>query len=348
MPTVVAFALPELWVAIALLLLLWAIIFIFQKPIAAVLGLIPAIGGQLADAFSRGIGVVVSWAANWAATAVKPLVELISAPVLWLVAVLSGIVLTAEALESAIADTATMAAQAFDLVINRLFALISQVATIAGQVANLVTHVAHVAAQLAWVIATGLPGAIDKAVTDAIRAARALVAAVVDPLARALDALRAWAQSQVAHLDLGIQAVRDWATGAIAAAVAVAVRPIALGLDGLGHALDGLRVEVNGKIGTILGLLAPLLALDLVRVVPRVIEDVTTMRRECVDPTCSVIGPQVATLQSLLNGVEVGLFLAFLAEAVHDPAGTARAVAGEAAALESFAGDLAGAAGLHI
>jgi hypothetical protein len=337
-----ALALPEVWIAIAVLLLVWAIIYIFQKPISVVLGSIPAIGGQLADAFAKGIGVVVAWATEWAAHAVRPLVEVIAVPVQWFASILTGITTTAEAIVQAIVDTAHQAASTATYIINRVYALAATVADLAAQVPKLAAKVVDAVGDIARIVAVTIPAAIATAVHRAVVAAGELVDAAVRALERGIDALRSWAVAQVANLARGLDALRAWASAAIAYAVAVAVQPLQWGLGNLGDALKQLQLQVDGRLGQLTAALAGLLALDLVRVVPRIIEEITRMRRECVDPTCSVIGPQLGLLQSLLQGVEITLLLAWVADAVNDPHGTAQQTAGDAGGLASMVNGIIG------
>jgi hypothetical protein len=342
MPLVLLATPQGVFVAVAIMLLVWAVFYIFRKPLAELFSRIPLLGGELARVFTDAMIAVRSMAIEWAATGVTGMVELVHAPIAWLLAVLNGVASTAEALMVYADRIGWTAAYATAVIRVRLASTVATVATLVDQVATALARIATLASRIATIVTVTIPGAIATAVSRAVAVARALVSAATVTLSSAIASLRAWTGTQLAAAaaatTTAISGVQAWASAAIVATVT----PLAGQLAQLGQAIDGFRTDVLGRLGVISTALAPILALQLVRVIPQVITDITTMRRVCVDPTCRVMTPQLATLDALLSGLQVTLLLALVADAVHDPVGTATESAGAAGALAGLTNSIIG------
>ena len=342
MPVAIGIAFPALWPAIAILLILWAAVYIFQKPLVALLSKLPVVGTAIADAVGRAIGGLIDWAANWAAAMVRPLLELLSAPVIWLAEVVHAIVLTAEAIATELGRIASVAAGRIGDVAARLATLYWTVTNLSAIVAAAQAALAGLVTRVTTILTTTIPAAIAQAEAMARALVAAALATVAGQLAAAQAALRAWASAAIAvalaPLQAAYAALPAWVQAQIAAAVAVVAGALGVRVGGVEAGLG----QVQGQVGTIATALTPLLALELVRVVPQVISRVDTMDRKCVTPMCNALTSQLDMFSALSTGVSMALLLSLVAEAVHDPVGTARGTAADAGGLVSLSNSLVG------
>jgi hypothetical protein len=316
-PIVLAAAFPELFPAIALLLLVFAALIVVRKPLVALLSMIPAIGGTVADAVSNGLQAVIDWALYWAHQGLDPLVQLVWTPIQAVIGWAAGVVSALEALASFVSmipsDVASVAAWAG----SRITALVSSLASLASRV----TAVAASIPTIARTVAAKLVGSLNtelRAVISSVRAAlAAAVSAVALQAAQEVAALRAWAVVQV----LGLST-------ALSAAVAT-----------LGHVTGVELPDIRGQLARLAEGLGLLTAANLIGRLLTLERTVATTIEECVTPTCNVIGPQLGVLQALMD---IGLLLAvgeLVGEAVRDPEGAAKATAG---AISGVAGAASG------
>lgn len=342
MPVAIAASLPALWVAVAVLLVAWAAWVLIQRPLVALLAGLPVVGSAVARVVTDGIGALIRWALDWAGSAVRPLVELVAAPVTWLDQVLGWAATAAEALETAIAAVAERAAAR----INALWSSLSSLASSLGALRSLLdgtrTWLASVAASVATLTTTTIPAAIATAVDRARTVAAGLDAVLrtdlLGRIAAAATAASSALAAAVTTLTARIGAVQTWASGALAAALATAVGAVAT----LRRDHDAVLGRQAADIARLTTSLAPLLALELTRVVPLTIGRLDTLERDCIRPTCSVVSPQLRDLESLLDGTTLALVLGLVGAAVANPVGTGRAVAGEAGELRSIATTIVG------
>lgn len=342
MPVAIAASISAVWVAVAILLVAWAAWVLIHRPLVALLAGLPVVGSAVARVVGDGIGALIRWALDWAESAVRPLVEVVAAPVTWLDQVLGWAAAAAEALETAIAAVAERAAAR----INALWSSLSSLAASLGALRSLLdgtrAWLASVAASVATLTATTIPAAIATAVDRARVVAAGLDAALRSDLLARIAATATTAASAlaaaVATLTGRITAVQTWAGGAIAAALATAVGAVAT----LRRDHDAVLGRQAADIARLTTSLAPLLALELTRVVPQTIGRLDTLERDCIRPTCSVVSPQLRDLEALLDGTTLALVLGLVGAAVANPIGTGRAVAGEAGELRSIATTVVG------
>jgi len=341
-PVAIAASLPTIWPAIAVLLLAFAAWVIIHRPLVALLSGLPLVGGAVARVVGDGIAALIRWALDWAASAVRPLVELVAAPVTWLDQVLGWAVAAAEALEVALGAVAERAAARINALWSSLSSLASSVGSLRSLLDGTRSWLASVAATVATITTTTIPTAISTAVAQAKTIAANLDAALRSDLLGRIAATAAAAStaltSAVATLSSRITAVQGWASSAIAAAVATALGAV----QTLRRDHDAALGRQAADIARLTTALAPLLALQLARVVPQTIGRLDTLERDCIRPTCSVLSPQLRDLEALLDGTTLTLVLGLVGAAVANPIGTGRAVAGEAGELRTIATTVVG------
>ena len=93
----------------------------------------------------------------------------------------------------------------------------------------------------------------------------------------------------------------------------------------------------------------PIAAAGLLTLVPAIAAELEALRRGCIDPTCSVVSPQIPTLTALMDIGTLLIVGGLVAEAVHDPAGAARGAASTAQGVHAAASMLVGEfAGIRV
>lgn len=319
MPIVIGGGVAIVFVAVALLLYVYAIEQVFRRPINIALPSLPVIGDAIARAVNLAIGGIVAWATAWAKGSVYPLVELIWVPAQAVYQAVTGIVGGIEAAASALA-----------LVPGRIAVAAANAAAAISVVAS---NLATVGARLG-AVAASIPTIAHQVATDLVAAAVALLrgdlATAEADLRAAIGAAAAGAASDLAILRGTLES--ELAAASVAAAAATAALRGQLGTD-VGQ-LQGQLAQLGLAVGPLVaaGLIARTLTLET---------ELDTMRRECVDPVCSVLGPTLGTLQAFGTLATMGLVGAFVAEAIHDPEGTARATMGLVAGVEGTVTGLA-------
>lgn len=326
MPIVIAGGMAEVISALALLLLVWAAATLLVRPLAIVLSNVPFVGGQIANALYQGAQVISDWALGWARVGVAAMVAVVSVPVRWAESVVVQAVAIADGIVSNIA-----------WLLGLLSQLTARVAAVALSVGSLTLHLV---ASIAAVVAT-IP-------VVAARVARAIVAAEA-------AALRSLIAAAVRAGQLAADNALRLARAAVAAAEAVAAGNLARAVATMTAALHAVAVQDAQAIGRVeaeatkaLNLVAPLVAANVLGQVLTIEREIDTLRRECIDPTCSVIGPQLPVLTELMDLATLLIVGAAVGEAVANPQGAAQAAAGIAAEVHAGASELLGAfAGVH-
>ena len=110
----------------------------------------------------------------------------------------------------------------------------------------------------------------------------------------------------------------------------------------LGRAVDGIDLRLSGQLGDVIKSLAPILALNVPLVLPRLLEQVKTMDRECVTPTCGAIKPSLSALNAINQGLVLAGMAVLLGKAIEDPEGAARDMAGTVDGLHNLAESVLG------
>lgn len=340
MPILLAAPFAEVFIAVAVMLLAWAVTTLLTKPLVYLLQHVPVVGYSIGRAVEDAVGEVIRWALNWAAKAVDALVQLVAVPVMAVVNFVNMLAQTAEALAAAIVRVAAVAAGQVGTLADRIANLVARVAGLVASVATIWTSIHHLSERIAAVLSSAIPAAIN-----AVRAwVRSFVTGAIDvarhALQLAINAIRPWVYlaiaTALAPLWAAIALIRPW----VLAAVAVAVQPLTWGLENLGRVLGDAVAAILARLA-ILEKLLPLIALvPLVGMIARVIEDHWLMRRKCVDPTCDLLGgllQGIGAAGELLTG---SVLVYLVTRAIDDPAGTAAEVHGWAPELRSMASEV--------
>src|SRR5437868_6887366 len=184
-------SLPEILVGAAVLLLVFALGVLLEKPLVAVLGAIPVIGKAAADGVSNGLAWVQRWVAGWAGGMVWPIIQVIIAPVQAVVGFAST---TIGAIEY-VMDQVRLLASA---TAGRTGLLSRQVASLVGSTNSLATRLASAAATAAAGLglaqllrSTTIPQARAAAVSEAGTYTRGQVSAEAQARAQAVAQARA-------------------------------------------------------------------------------------------------------------------------------------------------------------
>jgi hypothetical protein len=316
-PLVIGF-LPEILIGLALLLILLASVYMLRKPLVAILTGIPLIGGAAANAVNGALdwflGVVGSWV-EWAAT---PIIHLIMTPI------------------SSMVGFGSVIVGGFEYVMDQL-KLVTLAA--AGQIGRLATALAGVnlGNLIRYVLLpTGLAAVYVKAQTftaarvrseadiryTQIQATQARIATLTqaEAAARLAGDYRAAAQ-----LGLAVTALQT-------ALVLERGRAITYTDQRVGHLQDELTQVTQKAIPAALA--AALAATALVAT------KLLRLQRECVDPVCNAFGGSTSIWSSLQTGLELGIMLELVGQAVRDPQGAAHVVAAGADGIHNLGASL--------
>lgn len=318
---------PLLLVVLAAAALLAAMAFgqLIARPLANLLGGIPVVGGAIADALISGAQIIQKSAEDALASAFGGLTDVID--------LASGMI-------QAWIDNAT---DGIVWAVNNAVLLLRSVGSVwdylQARVADLTDAIAAVVKDAAK--------ALDRAVAVAADLARALAKAIPDLIAKAVAATRDWAVGRLSDLQKALQAVvAAVEAGVLAklgleraarvagdAAVADATqrwlddlaRELGADVDTLrrqvGQAIDGLDIDI-GDLWKVIGAVG---TGTIVGMITKVATDVTTMYRQCVQPGCDYLGPQLDSLNGIGSAVTLGAVVAWIAHAAQHP----QAAAGE-------------------
>ncbi len=349
MPAALLAALPELWPAVAILLIVWAAVVMFQKPLVALLSGLPVVGGAVADLVGGTIGTLISWARGFASAIVLPLLELLTVPVAAIAAILQAIVGAAEAVVSAVVAVAYVAAGSVGRVATDLAAAVASVVNLSAIVGTIRSALDAARALLATTIGTTIPNAIAAvqtwargfvaaAITAARQAIDLAIAAAVGALATVL-----WAPIKALQTAFGL--LPAWVQVQIANAVAAVAGTLGIRLTGL----EGLLDRLSGRTAAAEGALAGLAPLALPIAFPALLTTVATLTTTCIMPTCNALSPRLPLLNTLSSGLMLYAVLDMTAAAVRDPEGAARETADVARTITGFVDDLVGGVtGIHV
>lgn len=328
MPVALAAVPVEIFLAAALLLLLYAVQTLIAKPLVALLEHVPLIGGTVAGAINDVVGTVIGWAEGWVRWGVDALVQLVHVPIQAIQDFIAMVAGFGDTVADALSHLWAVASGAIGTVADSLASLASRVAGLASSVGTALSRIASLAASVAAIVATAIPGAIATVESWA----RALVRTATDALDGALRAViaatRAGLLLAITAAAAPLQALLALVPSQILQAVAVAVRPIALGLEGLGQEVGQAIGQITARLGNLEKLLPLLGLLPLVGAIPVAIETFWRTKAECTDPTCGLLGDLlqgVGPVGELLTG---SVLLYLVSESIHDPEGAAREVHG--------------------
>lgn len=327
MPILIAGGVAELFTVVALLLLVYAATTLLVKPLVILLGAVPVVGSQIADALRKGAQMISDWALSWAKTSSDVLVSLVNAPVKWLGDVWRELIATFNGIVANI---------------NWLLGLIMAAGAVAtvlavrlGQVTLSLTSQLVALAASVWGTAVAAARAVIAPIEHSLRT---LIAATAAAAAVAAANARTFAQGLV-------NAAQALAAGQLAKAVATLLATMHAIAATDAQAIQGVKADVD-KLGALVN---PLAAAGLLTLVPALVRELDMLRKECIDPTCSVITPQLPTLNALFDISTLLIVGGLVGEAVADPEGAARTTAGAVSTVERGAAELVGAfAGIRV
>lgn len=345
-------ALPPLLlvvIAAACLLAAMAFGFLIAKPLAMALGQIPVIGGQIADALLGAAQTVQSWAEDafeGAVSAFQDVVDLITGMIqAWIDSVTDNLVWVVNQAVVLLRSVGSV----WDYLQARVKDLTDGIAAVAKDAAKGIARAAAVAADLAGALARVIPDLIAKAIAatrdwalgklqDAQRALQAIVAAVESAVLAKLGLERA---ARIAADNELADATQRWLND-LARELGADVNT--LGRE-LGQAIDGLELDLSG----LRELIGPIAAGTVVGLITKVATDVTTMYRECVQPGCNYLGPQLDSLNGIGNAVTLGAVVAWIAHAAQHPQAAAGDTLGQwDGAIREALGVFSAATGVHV
>lgn len=328
MPLVLGAAVADIFLVLALLLLAYAAVIVFQRPLVQLFSQVPVIGGQIVDAVIKVTQKVADTANDWAQKAADPLVQLVHLP------------------QKVFGDWLAMQTAAFEdlgnLVIRWVGSVNDSLASLASRVTTALSRVAALAdlvdtvrgrlADLASLVATLRSVTIPDAIAAARAYALSLVTGAVDRLESVvrnlIDSTRAAAAaalaSAVATLNRSLDALRSWT----AQAITTAVHPIEVELGQLGQAIGQAIDGVKARLGVLEGLLPLAALLPLVATLVQAIPRWLTKERDCWDPACDFLGDVTDGLGNVGQLLTGSALLALVAAAIADPEGTAETVHG--------------------
>ncbi len=340
MPFVLAATLPELFPAVVLVFLLWAVWTLFQRPLLALLENIPVVGYNLAQAVGAAIITVIRWVRDWVGQAAAPFVQLLAVPIQAILDFGAGTLLAIETAAGAIASLTSRVVGTIGDLVAHVAGLLVTVSGLVSIVAAIRAAITSLSSRIAAVIATTIPQAIAALRVDLIGLVDAARAELTRLFGTAIAAVRAWA---AAALATAVRALEDTITAvraALLAAIAVAVRPIQAELDALGRLVAGTVAGILARLATLEGLLPLALLLPLVTAIPRTIEQFWRTKNECVDPTCDFLGDALNGLGAVGEALTGSVLLALVAEAIANPQGAAETIAGFGGELHGLADDV--------
>lgn len=334
---------PELlpiMVGVAALLLAWAVIYIFQKPIVWVLSQIPVVGGALADGVGNLIYNVSQFVVSAVNGAIQPLVDVLDFIVGIPVKIVQLGTIAVYWVSGNIRGLWSQLTAGLSSVWSSIGSILSQAATLASQVAGQAARIAAQAGSIAYIIATAIPLAISRAVAAAEAWASAQIKVAVSTLHGLLLALESRVLAMVGA-EAAARAAADAATRAFAAARATEVAAanaaaiaaerayVGLHVGQLGQAIDG----IESQIGNIA------LPLTITGTIAIATAEIARIAR-CTDPVCGYIGPQLAALEAIQDAGLLALLTGAVVAASRDPEGAARETVHAIRPLEDMVGGL--------
>lgn len=320
MPLILAAIPLELVVAFAILLILYAWQSVIAPPLVQALSELPLIGGALADRINNATTRIVGWAQQFAKSSLDALIQIVAVPAQWFTSVLTGVVNLGEGivanlttLFAGLAGLGQAVSAAVSLLLDRIAAVAKVVAGLAGTVLAAAEATAH-----------------------------ALVAAAVSALTSALD-------TAVHNLSLSIAENRAQTTAALDKIDGKVGGLIATTPAAIAAAAAALRAEwasdlkpLEGAIDHVTDIAAPIVAAGLtVGAVTTLVEDLIP-EAECIAGMCSALSKTLPILNILGDLATLGIVGLVVGEAIRDPEGTAKEVAGVVEGVEGVARGLIG------
>lgn len=315
---VLAAAPAAVFAGVAVLLVIWATFYLFQKPITQLLSGLPLIGGWVAGVVSGAVGGLVQWGLSVFDSTIGAVLEVVTVPVTAVLGWLGQAVTFAEVMADQFASAVTSLGQGVASAYVTGVTAISRAAAALAAAASAAATAAAAMALGAYLRDRAIPAAEAGAISAAAAHAATLAHAEATERANADAQLRSVLSAETAARTAEAAAVRAWESG-------VAIPRL--------DSLQGELVQLGAVVGT-------LTAAQLIARVSTLESTLTRTLDECVTPTCNVLGPTLPALQGLANLGMVLSLGAVVGAAVHDPEGTARDVAGAAEGLHGVAAGL--------
>jgi hypothetical protein len=311
--------------ALAILLVAYACALLLVQPLAWLIGHIPVIGQQIANALTSGVGSFMAWAQDNAKNTIGAIVGIVSAPVYWL--------------QTSIAYTVQVA----ENTVAQLVAAIQNIAAVSYRVglatANIVGEIVALSSRLASTI-TSIPTIAHTVASSLVAAAEARLRdmiASVSTAYRAADAvLSSLIAQRVAELAAAIHATDAGIRALLTTTVATLRQEWATDLKPVQQAIDQ-ALPVTEAI-TSLGIIPLAIATS---------QELTKVMDECITPNCNALSPSLDILNALIDGTMLAEMLALVAAAQQDPEGTARTVIGIVDGVEGIASGILAPAGIR-
>lgn len=328
MPVVLAAIPAEVFIAAALLLLLWAVQALLVKPLVTLLEHVPLIGGTVAGAINDVVSTVIGWAQDWVKWGVDAIVQIVHIPIKAIGDFVAMVGSFSEYAAAAIIRVGQVAAGQIGQVADALTSLVKRVGALASQLAQAIANISTLFAKVAAIIATAIPSAIAAARTAILAVVNHLLDALESTLRAVISATRAAIMVAVEGLLAPIKALLALVPAWIAQAVAVAVHPLQLGLEALGNAFGQAINAILARLALLEKLLPLLSLIPLVGAIPIAIETFWRTKQQCVDPTCNLLGPLLDGLGEAGELLTGSVLIYLVTESISDPQGAATEVAG--------------------
>lgn len=329
MPALAALAaMPEVIVGIAVLLLIWATFYAFQKPIAGLLSQLPLVGGYVAGTVSNAIGGLVDWGIGVADSTIGAAIALVTYPVTALLDLAYGAASALEAVEAQIGRLSAAVGASFGTVWPRLLSVESTAVNALGKAVTGLAIASGAAALAQTLQSTTIP----QARSDAVSTAHTYTNTAVGnerTYRREADAAEATARAGAVAAEAHYRQLVDAnLAGDIAAETTARAQALEAQWGRTGVLVDGKVGPVASDVGDILTALGPLTITGLISRVVTLETDVTDTFRDCVNPTCEALGSGLDGVSSLTGVLALGALAGLVGAAIADPDGTAREVAG--------------------
>src|SRR5437868_10699855 len=157
MPVFLVAVPAEVFIAFALLLLLFAVRTLLVQPITTLLEHVPLIGGTVAGAINDVVGTVIDIVAGWAKWGVDAMLQLVQVPIEAVQNFVAMVGSLADTVAGAIARVASVAAGQVGRVADALASLVAKVGGLASSMAWAVTHINELIAKAAAIVSTIIP-----------------------------------------------------------------------------------------------------------------------------------------------------------------------------------------------
>ena len=315
----------------------------YVTPLQGLLRFIPIIGGGLADDIGQAFDTLQATLQRQLDQSVQAITDMIDFASGSVQVLLNAAIQGGEWLGHNLGFVAqTVATQAGEITTmgRQLLAAIQDAADTIARVAR---DVISLSQQLANALTTTIPGLIAQQLANVQHLIDSSIHAVVHPLRDFVKQVQAEAHTLV-QTEAGVRATADTSIMAALKTAESAIE-IEIGdvrtavLRKLGTETGTLQQELQGILDVI-GTVAA--GTTVVGLIEAVATEVTTMERECVDPTCGFLGPQLPILNALGDAATLAIVGGMIATAATNPRAGASAAASLWNTLGPMVSDLLG------